>query len=362
MENILITGGDGYIGHKVALNYLKHSDCHLYLWVRAKSEQDLEKKNKRLADLISSEYSERYTVCFGDLEQAEPFDNIPADKIHKILHTAAVIRFNVEEDLADSTNILGTRKICEFAKNCDQLKAFDYLSTVYSSGMQAGVVEEKFMQQKPEFVNHYERSKYEAEKIVVEEFSDLPWNIIRIATVISDDMDGKVTQYNVFHNTMRLLFNGLISLLPGDKATPLYLITGEFAANTVYELMESDALNQVFHVCHEADNSASLNDLITWVFEVFNEYPEFSSKRILPPIFADEKTFMVLANNMQTLSKGILSDALGSITPFAKQLYITKEFKIDNTRETIKKYQRDEIERTIKNTTRYLVNTKWGRL
>jgi thioester reductase-like protein len=360
-KHILITGGDGYIGHKVAQAILNKTPNKLTLWVRALNSEALQTKIEKINQWLKQDWKERVTIIGGDLAQEQPFLSVDSAEITHILHTAAVIRFNLEEEIANDVNLLGSSKIMKFARQCPQLEAFHYISTVYSSGMNSGEIKEEVLDTVPLFVNHYERSKFEAEQILIKEFNDLPWRILRLATVIADDNQGGITQYNVFHNTMRLLFNGLISLLPGDTNTPLYLVTGEFSAASVFQLLEDSKPKTVYHICHKKEESAILQELINWVFDVFHEYPEFTQKRIMPPIFADEKTFMVLANNMQSLSKGVLSDALGSITPFAKQLYIHKDFENRNLTEQLMDYRAPDIESLIKNTTRHLVNTKWGR-
>jgi len=359
--SVLITGGDGYIGSMIVERYLKNTEENIILWARAKDKNEELLKKEKISKNWSPETLKRVTIIFSDLREDGCFELINKENVTQILHTAAVIRFNVEEELANDINIKGTQKILKFAEKCPNLKSFDYLSTVYTSGRLAGEIKEEIFNEETDFVNHYERSKNKAELMIVKEFDHLPWQIIRIATVISDNNDGDVIQYNVFHNTMRLLYNGLISILPGDENTPLYLITGEFAADSIVEIMRNSKPKNIYHVCHTEEESASLKSLIDWGFEVFNEKEEFTKMKILKPLFADEKTFDVLAKNMKVLSAGVVADAISSITPFASQLYIKKTFKICNTKNSLKSYRAPNPESLIKNTARYLIRTKWGR-
>lgn len=305
--------------------------------------------------------SERIHYYTGNLKDEAPFKDVPSENVTSILHTAAVIRFNVEEDLADQVNIKGARALFEFAQKCPQLKDLNYLSTVYATGKDSGELDETLQDHAPEFQNHYERSKHQAEKILGSEFKDLPWRIIRMATVIADNEMGEVSQYNVFHNTLRLLYNGLISLLPGQKDVPIYLLTGEFASRAIVEVMQKGKQHEVYHVCHTQTESATLGELLDWVFEVFKQNPEFQRKNIMKPLFSDQKTFNVLASNLSSLSQGVLGDALGSIIPFSGQLYISKDFKNQKMSSVVNNYRAPDAEKLIKQTAQQLIDSKWGR-
>jgi hypothetical protein len=51
---------------------------------------------------------------------------------------------------------------------------------------------------------------------------ELPLSVARLATVIADEERGAVTQFNAFHNTLKLFYYGPLSLMPGNPATRLY--------------------------------------------------------------------------------------------------------------------------------------------
>src|SRR5262249_28275867 len=155
-----------------------------------------------------------------------------------IIHTAAVTKFNVDSETAESVNIQGAEKLLKFASRCDSLETFGLLSTVYASGLKAGTIEELPLED-VSFANHYERSKCASETKLMRDFDYLPWRILRVATVIADDHSGCVTQFNAFHNTLKLLYYGLLSLIPGNPGTPLYFVTGDFVANAVFKAMQN---------------------------------------------------------------------------------------------------------------------------
>jgi nucleoside-diphosphate-sugar epimerase len=330
------------------------------LWVRATTNEQLQAKKEKIIKATPQLDLTKVIFCGGDLSADSPYSSVPLEKVEYILHTAAVIRFNVENDLANNVNIEGTRKTLEMSKRCKNLKHFFYLGTVYATGAISGLVEEKVYRD-VEFINHYERSKNASEKMIFDDFPEVPASILRIATVISDDIEGNVIQYNVFHNTLRLLYNGLISLLPGNPETPLYLVTGTFVREALLCCMEMAEVKKVYNICHTENESATLNDLVEIVFKTFHEYESFKQRRIMAPMFADQEAFDTLAETMQKFSQGVLGDALSSITPFAKQLYIKKDFKNDNLKKIMKNYKAPDQKQLIANVTRYLVRTSWGR-
>lgn len=358
MSAILVTGADGYVGSRVAVRLLRDDTRPLMLWMRAADEIEFEKKKQGLQTLLGGSHDHRVRYLWGDLRSQSPFAGVDTLQVGTILHTAAVIRFNVEEEIADNVNVEGTKKALAFAEACPGLKNFCYLSTVYASGDVPGsIAEVPFPNAR--FVNHYERSKNAAEAQVMA--SPLPWQVARLATVIADDASGKVTQQNAFHNTLRLLYNGLMSLIPGEEDTPLYFVTGDFAADALTHLVRQGHKHLISHIVHTKEESATLGDLLNLVFDVFGENEDFKRRRILRPMFANQESFDVMAKAMQGLSRGVLSDALGSITPFAAQLYVKKDMKNDSLRANWSGYAAPDPSTLIRATVRQLVATSWGR-
>ncbi len=203
----MITGANGYIGSRLATKLLNDSDENIVLWLHATNEEEFISKQTELSE------NGRVTFAWGELKDDAPFASVDPNNVTKVIHTAAVTRFNVEEDLAQQVNVKGAIKAMEFSGTCPNLDRFSLISTVYASGLKSGPIQETIPEERPKFANFYEQSKYEAEQELVTQYDDLPWNIIRVATIIADDDSGQVTQYNAFHNTLKLLFYGLLSKL-----------------------------------------------------------------------------------------------------------------------------------------------------
>jgi nucleoside-diphosphate-sugar epimerase len=330
---VLITGGAGSLGRRIAEQYRATTDLDVVLHTRSE----------------------------GDLTSDEPFEAISAadrDRVVQIVHSAAVTRFNVDAETADRVNVDGTRRVVEFARTCPGLERLALLSTVYASGLRSGPVAEMVLDGSAGFANHYERSKWEAEQVVAE--SGLPWQVLRIATIVADDERGGVTQYNAFHTTLRLCFYGLLSVLPGKASTPLYLVTGDFVAEAVADLV-SRGEPGVHHLCHRREESTTLGEAIATAFEVFAQDDEFARKGILPPLLADEESFGIMAAGIETFGGEVVSQAMRTVSPFGPQLYIDKDIENANLRAARNDYRAPDARVLVRRVACQLVDTRWGR-
>src|SRR5438445_4516778 len=119
--------------------------------------------------------------------------------------------FNAEADLVGRVNADGTEKLLRFAARSPGLESLGLISSIYASGLQSGPIAEIPFDGKAGFANHYESSKWESEARLLRGYASLPWKICRLATAIADDASGRVSQYNAFHNTLKLFHYGLMS-------------------------------------------------------------------------------------------------------------------------------------------------------
>ncbi len=359
MSQTLITGGDGYMGRRVAARILQGGDDEVVLHLRAADAVEFVAKKERL-DALLGDQAGRVRYLGGDLTDDEPFAALDPRPITTIVHTAAVTRFNVDRDTAQRVNVDGTQRVLGFAERCPGLTSMTMLSTVYSSGLVSGPIPEAPNSGAGGFANFYEWSKWEAERLVLDGHAHLPFRILRLATVITDDV-GEVTQYNAFHNTLKLYYYGLLSLLPGLPSTPLYFVTGRFATEAVHHLATSPAASGIYHVAHRREESLALGQLIDEAFDCFETHEDFRRRRVLRPLYADAETFGLLSDGVGGFASAAVDQALSSVTPFARQLYIDKDILNDRLRAALPTYEAPEPVELVRRTCEQLVATKWGR-
>ena len=324
MKRTLITGGGGHIGLAVAQR-LVAEERPVCLFLHAESRAEAERKQARLEPLFDG-HRGLVTFAAGTMRAGDPFADVPTQGVGQVLHSASIIRFNVEAADADAVNVAGARKVLSFARRCDGLEGFSLVSSLYATGLAAGLIPEALLPEAPGFANHYERSKWEAEAVVAAA-GDVPWRIFRVATIMADDDSGVYSQTNAVHNTLRLLYYGLISVIPGVPETPLYMVTRDFVASAIAALMAREATNRVYHVAHPLACNPSLATLLDIAFEEFAQDAGFTRRRVLRPLYTDLDAFQALATGMAGFQGSVISQALGTLAPFAPQLFITKDFE-----------------------------------
>ncbi len=359
-DQILITGADGYLGARIAAEYLKQSDRRLILWVRADNEEEFQSKRAHLHAALGNS-GDRSIFEYGNLKNGNPFHSVKPDNITTIIHCAAVTKFNVDAETAKAVNIDGARKVMDFAMKCSSLKSFNLLSTIYASGLKEGLIEERPLDGDSKFGNHYEKSKWESENLLLQKYDGLPWRILRVATVISDNESGNVTQQNAFHNTLKLFYYGLLSIIPGKPETPLYFVTGDFCSKAVFDLTTASPLGAIYHISPDRSGSVSVGELIDMAFNVFLKSEDFKKRRILKPIYSDQQAFEILSEGISSLNAGIVSQSLSSISPFSSQLFLNKNVDNSHLLEILKNESSLNMKPVVEKTCEYLVKTKWNR-
>jgi nucleoside-diphosphate-sugar epimerase len=361
-EHVLITGGDGYVGRNLARTYLRETDATLTLQLRARDVEEAAAKREAMARALAGHDLSRVAWVHGDLTSERPFADIDPRSVTTIVHAAAVTRFNVERPLAAAVNVDGTAKVLAFAERCPRLESFGLLSTVYSCGLTTGEVGEVPSTGEGGFANHYEWSKHEAERLALEQHAGLPVRILRIATLFADGDDGRVTQYNAFHNTLKLYFYGLLSVVPGRQEAPVYLVAGDFVVRSVFRLLRSRTAGGIFNVAHERPHNPTLGGLIKLIFDIYETKDDFRSKRILRPLVTDEESFQLLAESVDTYAGAVTRQALQSMTPFTRQLYSEKTLHNERMRQELGDYVPPDHMAQLARTVEYLVATRWRRL
>lgn len=136
----------------------------------------------------------------------------------EIFHLAAVYDLAVAEDLAMRVNVEGTRHVTEFAKACDDLSRYQYVSTCYVSGRYVGPWRETDLRVPGQvFANHYDHTKHLAEVIVREAMdAGLPGTIYRPAVVNGDSQTGATQKLDGPYYVVKLLLkqSGPVALMP----------------------------------------------------------------------------------------------------------------------------------------------------
>ncbi len=347
MKKILVTGATGYIGSRIVHSLLQQSDVEIHLVVRPTPGQD---RTSALSAKWPQTNIVKHILPLTDLAELRLID------LTQIIHIAAATRFNISEEEALQSNIRPMQALVRLAQKNNSLQQFIFASTVYSSGKEKGTIKEEALVPAA-FANFYESSKWECENLLMK--SNLNWQIQRIATVIADSPNGNVGQLNAVHNTLKLFYYGLISIIPGIAETPIYLVNGDFVVQSMLQLMSKAPNGKFYHICQPKNQNMTLGQLIDDTFAIYQSDPKFKSRRTLKPLFCDLDSFQKLAKGVQGFQSGILSQAIGSISPFGEQLFIEKDILVDHTRKYVD-FPYPNQKETFENAIRHLIANQFS--
>ena len=181
---ILVTGGTGFIGKRLALNLLSHGH-EVYLLVRSKS----------LKSTIPFFTNTPVQFIEGDIEDSEVIKSEFLEKIPEIdtlIHLAAYYDLKASAEDSYKVNVLGTKNILNLIKKMKALKFFHYFSTYAVNPTLGGVIlENDLTDEKNHFNDFYSKTKNQAEHLVrAESLPGVKVSIHRPGIIIGESESG----------------------------------------------------------------------------------------------------------------------------------------------------------------------------
>ncbi len=253
-EVLLVTGFPAFTARRIALGALEQDgSAHVFLLVRAKFRAAAE----ALVAALSPEQRERIElvegdVCNMDLGLSGEDHRRIAERITTIHHLAAVYYLGTHEREAERVNVEGTREVLGFARECAHLRALVHYSTVGVAGGRKGVVLEDDLDCGQSFRNHYEETKFRAEKLVREAMRHLPCVVLRLGTVVGDSRTGEIDKFDGPYSLIVLIAESRVDLplpLPGRGNAPLYLAPIDWVVAAALQIAgDPRAIGRTFHL------------------------------------------------------------------------------------------------------------------
>ncbi len=159
---ILITGGSGFIGKRLALNLLTHGH-EVYLLIRSKS----------IKSTIPFFTNTPVKFIEGDIEDSEVIKPEFMERIQEIdtlIHLAALYDLKAAREESYQANVLGTKNILTLIKKMKALKYFHYFSTyAVNPSLEGLILEDELSNEKNDFNDFYSEAKNKAEHLVRED-------------------------------------------------------------------------------------------------------------------------------------------------------------------------------------------------
>ena len=194
-----MTGFPGFLGSALLPGILaKREGSRVVCVVQARH---MDEAKTRLAEIVAAHphIADRVQLVEGDITKPGLglSDSVPVDDVDEVWHLAAVYDLAVAEDVARLVNIGGTDNVLQFCRQRRNFRRLQYVSTCYVSGAYDGEFTEDMLEEGQEFQNHYEQTKYEAERRVRAAIAEgLPATIYRPGIVVGDSRTGETQKYD----------------------------------------------------------------------------------------------------------------------------------------------------------------------
>ncbi len=258
-KNIFITGATGLLGAHISKWFLEKADSYrLILLVRKKNNIDAEKRGIEALKKVGvkdSEHFKRVTIISGEIEKdnfsiSEKEYKWLTEEVDSIFHCSAITSFQSSIDECRRINLTGTLNILHLASSCKKNVLVGHVSTSFVLGKKNGILKEKVISKLDwEFNNPYEQSKYEAE-LLISNYREKNFSVIifRPSIIIGDSQAGKIWNFKLFYEAIRLFSSEVLDVFPGDRLTEHNFIPVDIAAEIICNLACKDEAGKVFHV------------------------------------------------------------------------------------------------------------------
>jgi len=272
----------------------------------------------------------RVTPVVGDL--LAPGLGLAADaratlarEVRLVVHAAADVVFSRPLDVARATNVEGTRRLLELAAEWPEVERITYVSTAFVAGRHTGAIPEAEADGAAGWVNAYEQSKWEAERVV--RAAARPWVILRSSTIVCDDAAGTVSQFNAVHLAVRLLHRGLVPMIPAEGAATVDVVPAGYVTSAIAALaVRGDLDGRTVHLC-AGRGALPVVELLEATWDVFARDAAWRRKALPRPVLTDLATYALLERSIEQTGDEALRRALRGLSHFAPQLALPKRFE-----------------------------------
>jgi thioester reductase-like protein len=269
MGAVLLTGATGFVGKEILHRLLRRDGRQVYALVRAPDDDNAAAR---------LEPHERLTAVAGDIERPG-LGLAPelAEEVTTIVHCAASVSFDLPLAASRRVNVDGTRNVVEFAERCPALERLTYISTAYVAGEPRRLFRETHLDVGQRFRNPYERSKFEAERMVRERANRLPLQILRPSIVVGDSRTGRTSSFNVLYGPLKAFAKGAIPAIPARRSSPVDIVPVDYVADRTVELAEGGP-DGTFHLV-AGRNATTVGRLLELASEQLGRKPP----AVVPP-------------------------------------------------------------------------------
>lgn len=284
---VFLTGATGFVGRNLIPRILNlDPDTRLVLLIRGRSDDEAKSRFdnllKSLLPMINAKVvKKRVMLVRGDITSkglgiTEPIYKKLTSEVTHIIHAAANVHFHQPLKQARQVNLGGTKNVIEFANyvhKSGKLKRIAYIGTAYVSGNRKGVIYENELDCSQEFANSYELSKFEAEIFIRQWVPKLPITIFRPSIIVGDSTTGITASFNVLYTPLKLIYRGLVKILPGSRKTAIDVVPIDFVCDAIcHIIMRTDtSVGKIYHLTAGKETSTTTGEIVKLSLDYFNK-------------------------------------------------------------------------------------------
>jgi nucleoside-diphosphate-sugar epimerase len=365
---VLVTGATGSLGPAVLPLLLRRGSVVVLL---RPGDTGAEHRLDRLVDVIEREEPDtpvgRLTAVAGDLSR--PGSGLAADdrrrlsrEITHVLHLAADTRFSLPLPKARAANVDTTLELLRLVEGFDALRAFGFASTLYVAGTRTGEIREEDLAD-AEFVNTYERAKFEAERALRVRMTDLPIAVYRVATLLGSARTGEVRKPTAIHQALRLYHRGLVPMIPGDPDQSVEMLDVEHAAEAVALLLtDGFVARTTYHVSAGPSRTLTLTELIEETHRGLEELDlRWKARGIEPPPVVRPRTYALFERSVEEAADPAMATVVRTMSTFLPQLLYPKSFSRANLDAALPDWDPPHVREYLRRVLAWGLRTRWGR-
>ena len=248
----LVTGFPAFTAKRMIAKLLaSEPDTKLFVLAQSKFADDAA---KYLAALQAPPQAEVLVgdVCDMDLGLSSAEYRALSKQLTWIHHLAGIYFMGVDDETARRVNVAGTRTVLDLARDCGRLERVVHWSTTMVSGDRKGTFYEEDLEAGQKFHNGYERTKYEAERLVRTAMRRLPITILRPSIIVGDSKTGEIQNLDGPYYLMVLIAtnaSGFRLPLLGRGDSPLHLVPIDYVIDAAWHIGRQEAsAGKTFHL------------------------------------------------------------------------------------------------------------------